>query len=220
MELIKTENNNQHEIIEGIRLFRNDVDKIIETYTAEGYSLTFYDDEYKYESLNDYIENNGNIVKKLILLFRKEEEDFIRVNTFFLEGNTVTISTDNRIDLFTEIFEHLKKRKPFTYYHQWPKNLIFRLLIYIIAIVVITISFPEIEELKLVKENNDPRIRWYFLASLWIGGYLLLSFLIPKYYLRISLEKEHKTWIMKYRSEIIAAVIVAIFTFISTKLGG
>lgn len=218
MELSQTENNNQHEIIIGIRLFRNDVDKIIETYTAEGYSLTFHDDEYHYESLNDYIENNGNIVKKLILLFKKTEEDFVRINTFYLEGNTVTILSDNRIDLFAEIFEHLKKRKPFTFYHQWPKKLIFLLLIYIIVLVVSTISSPELEELKLVKENYDSRIRWYFLASLWIGGYLLLSFLIQKYYLRISLEKEPKTWFMKYRSEIIVAVIVAVFTFILTKL--
>ena len=166
MEVLKTENINQHEIIEGIRLFRNDVDRIIETYTAEGYSLSFNDDKYKYESLNDYIKNNGYIVKRLTLFFKKIEGDYIGVNTFSFEGNTVTISTDNRIDLFTEIFEHLKKRKPFGNNLLWSKNPIILFLIYLFTVIMVAIPFYKIERLELTERIIDPKTQWYLLSRI------------------------------------------------------
>ncbi|MDC6364833.1 MULTISPECIES: hypothetical protein [Flavobacteriaceae] len=199
-----------------LKLYRNDIDKYIDTYKNEGYAVSFYDNDYKYQSLDDYLDNHGNLIKKLTVEFNLDDD--FRGTTIEFEDNTMSIYSPNRLDLSTPIYEHALKKKWVASYILRPQNILFLFIPYIIVMIAIAIIIPEPEDLSLAELLNRPFGMWMKYGAIGIASFTVIAWLYQRYILGFSLEKVHKTGFNRYRSQIIVGVCVAIITFLITKL--
>lgn len=206
MERVK--NNSFRRKLNGVKLFRKDVNKIIEDYQNDGCEVSIMDLDYKYETLDDFVKNNGTRVKHLELSIKYDESIFGTDITF--KGPYVNIRAQKKVHLANEVLEYLKPKSTILYYilHPW--------LWFTIVAVSFAILPPE-DFLSIVVEKSFDLKFYLFIGSIFA---LFISLIHHYYILGTNLEMQHNTGFARYRSEIIVGVITAVVVFVLTKLVG
>jgi hypothetical protein len=217
MELIDKNKNSLTKDIGCLKLFRNDIDKIINIYVSQGYSVEFRDQEYSYNDLDEYADHNGNSIKYLALTFKSKDRVDGDVEIYF-EGNTFSIRSSGRLDLSRAIYEYVLDKKWTISYILRPFNAFYLSIPFVLHTLYLGWFYPESLNLSMIDTIHDPHGKWIPLNMLGVTAFVFLTWLYQRYILGFSLERVHKSGLNKYRSEIIVGICVALVTLFITKL--
>ena len=106
--------------IEGLRIGRHDVEFIIELFRRDVGLPKLSDDQFEFESLDEFIEHKGVTPTKLEVEATTTEGDHRRISAKF-EGNSVSLS-GSRDTPFHEARNFLRAKRPWKYHalNPWP----------------------------------------------------------------------------------------------------
>lgn len=167
-----------------IRLYRSDIDEVIEMAQARSLNIKISDDDYVYESIDEIEEHRGSRVYKLNIEVSKNNAT-IKTLDIYIEKDGVTLRTyreDQLVPLWHEVKELFSKRMP------WYARLMAPFSWAWAAIVWLWVG-PRYDEISSLPQS---------MLLVWFGAFtfFVLAGLLSAYY-RVSnrgiyLQKQHE----------------------------
>jgi len=203
MKILKKEQNSVYFTITDIRLHRNEIEKFKNLVEEVGETLEISDNDYTYDSLDDFIANNGYKINRLKI----SSLDTNKLTVASFEITMLRLTIFYKLDYINlrEYTDELEERKSTLSKIFKPVNSILLLplgMTIFFTYVFLKYGFSENSNLKL--DSND----YKFLFTVAIIHILIgiLFFAYNKYYLGFYLEKSHDTSFKRNKKEVIKNV--------------
>lgn len=201
MEIIKHDYYRAVGRVSDLRLHRADIEKFIKLVEGKGKVLKLYDNVYKYSSLDDYVENNGSRIKKLVIEFRNDNDEKSELTSLELNDKSLRLEhliSQHEIGFY---YDELKRKKGFFSKVLKYENVFFTFTgaILIFLVISIIIRPNDLDEIQLT-----PFTIWYTgITGSFIMLYLLVTYFYRNYYLGFFLEREHESTLKKNTKEVL-----------------
>ena len=165
---------------ERVRLFRDDIDRIVALAKTRELIIEITDNEYEYESIEELQNNRGDSISHVKFVFQSPAASF---DTLWLDIDPQRISvmsgtSDSLVAFYYEICQIIEQRAP------WYRRLLHPFEFFILSFITMTVYWTDTDSLRFDRANDLVPVLFGILGLISVVGRRKLT--------GISLKRKHE----------------------------